>query len=130
MNHMNERDLNLHVTILGWLHIVGSGILLLVGAFLLAFLPGIGAVSGDPEAVTVLGIIGPVLCFVLTGIAAPGLLAGYGLLKRRSWARVLTIVVSILNLFNFPLGTAIGVYALWVLFQESATDYFMPLKPA
>lgn len=31
MNQLNERDLQLHVTILGWLLIVGNGILLLIG---------------------------------------------------------------------------------------------------
>lgn len=130
MNQLNERDLDLHVKIVGWLHIAGSGLTLLVGAFLLMFLPALGAAAGDPEAATVLGILGPAFCFFLVAISLPGLLAGYGLLKRRSWARVLAIVVSIFKLVNFPIGTAVGGYTLWVLFQDSAADYFVALKAA
>ena len=47
----------------------------------------------------------------------PGLIGGIGLLYRQPWARVVMIVVSILHLLNFPFGTALGAYGLWVLFS-------------
>jgi hypothetical protein len=59
-------------------------------------------------------------------LALPGIIAGYGLLKRRSWGRVVGIVIAALNVVNFPVGTIIGLYALWVLLQNSAGDYFAP----
>lgn len=34
------------------------------------------------------------------------------------------IVVAFLNLLNFPLGTLLGFYTLWVLLQTSANEYF------
>ena len=37
----------------------------------------------------------------------------------------MAIVLAIFNLMNFPLGTLIGIYTLWVLFQEAASDYFI-----
>jgi len=37
---------------------------------------------------------------------------------------VLTMAVGILSLVNFPVGTAIGVYTLWVLTLPAATEYF------
>jgi hypothetical protein len=40
---------------------------------------------------------------------------GFSLLQRKPWGRTLAIVVSILALFRFPLGTALGIYTLWVL---------------
>ena len=42
---------------------------------------------------------------------------------------MLTLVVSILGLFNVPVGTVIGIYAIWVLLQQSADDYFTPASP-
>jgi hypothetical protein len=51
-------------------------------------------------------------------LAIPNLIAGWGLMKRKSWARILTIIMACLSLPSFPLGTAIGVYALWVMFNE------------
>ena len=44
-----------------------------------------------------------------------GVIAGWGLLERQSWARILAIVIACVSLIHFPLGTAIGIYTLWVL---------------
>ncbi|MGB8888654.1 MAG: zinc ribbon domain-containing protein [Candidatus Korobacteraceae bacterium] len=56
--------------------------------------------------------------------AAAGFLAGWGLLRREPWARMLTIVLSFLALFTIPLGTALGIYSLWVLLPaQSEREY-------
>ncbi len=47
--------------------------------------------------------------------AALALLVGYSLLTRQQWGRTLGIVVGILTLFKPILGTALGIYTLWVL---------------
>jgi hypothetical protein len=125
MNFLNERQLKLHVTILGWLYIVGNAIFLLIGAFVFMLLAGIGVASGDSQAMAILSIVGTVVGALLAVLAIPGLVAGYGLLARKAWGRVLAIVVGILGLINFPVGTAIGIYAILVLLQEGANGYFM-----
>jgi len=126
MNQMDRYELEQHVTILGWLYIVGHGLFLALGVFLLLFLTSIGAVSGDREAFAILSIVGIGAGSLMALLAIPGIAAGYGLLKHRSWGRVLAIVIAVLGLVNFPIGTAIGIYALWVLLQQSATVYFAP----
>lgn len=56
--------------------------------------------------------------------AIAGFFAGWGLLQRESWARVLTLVLAFLSLFNFPFGTALGVYSMWVLLPaQSEKEY-------
>jgi hypothetical protein len=55
------------------------------------------------------------LGFLILVKAAAGFLAGWGLLQREPWARMLTIVLAFLALFNIPFGAALGVYSLWVL---------------
>jgi hypothetical protein len=56
--------------------------------------------------------------------AVAGFAAGWGLLQREPWARVLTLVLAFVSLFNVPFGTALGVYALWVLLPaESEQEY-------
>jgi len=124
MNQLDERALQLHVPILGWLYILGNALLLVVGAFVFILLAGIGAASGDTQALGILGIIGTAVGLLLAALALPGLIAGYGLLRRRAWARVLALVLSILALAAFPLGTLIGAYAIWVLLQNAASAYF------
>jgi hypothetical protein len=55
--------------------------------------------------------IGGVLMFK----AILGIIAGWGLLDRQSWARIFVIILAFLSLLHFPFGTAIGIYTLWVL---------------
>src|SRR6266571_1912965 len=48
----------------------------------------------------------------------------WGLFERQSWARILGLVLGILALLRFPLGTALGIYTLWVLApEESSREY-------
>jgi hypothetical protein len=58
------------------------------------------------------------LAFVLS------LSAGYGLLQRAEWARILTLVLSAFHLLNIPLGTALGIYGLWVLLNHQTLCLF------
>ena len=130
MNSLDQRQLQLHVPVLGWLLIVGHAIFLLVGMFVFVLLTGIGFASGEREAMTVLTIVGMAVGLLLVVLGIPGLVAGAGLLARKPWARILAIVVGILGLVNVPIGTAIGVYTLFVLMQDAATEYFAPQASA
>jgi hypothetical protein len=130
MNQMNPHELQQHVAILGWLYLVGHAFFLVIGGFVFFLLTGIGVASGESEALAVLGAVGTGVGLLLAALAIPGLLAGYGLLTRKSWARALALVVGILGMVNFPVGTAIGIYAFWVLTQGAATEYFAAPSPA
>lgn len=124
MNQLNQNQLQQHITILSWVLIVGHALFLLIGLFVFLLLGGIGAASGDRQAVVILGTVGTFVAGLLTVLGLPGIIAGFGLLRRHQWARYLAIVVGIFNLVNFPVGTLVGAYTLWVLFQESANVYF------
>ena len=130
MNQMNQRDLQQHVSILGWLYVVSHAIFLAIGAFVLVLLVGIAPVTGDPEPMWILSLVGTSVGLLMAALGLPGLFAGYGLLTRKPWARVLAIVVGILSLLNFPIGAAIGIYTLWVLTQPVAAEYFAAPMPA
>jgi hypothetical protein len=122
-----------HVTIVGWLQIVANALFLLLGLCGFLFFVGIGfavAVDGDPVALSVLGVVGLVSLLFFAVLSLPGILAGYGLLKGQRWGQILAIIVGFLSLFNFPLGTALGVYTLFVLFQSAADPYFSSQESA
>jgi len=57
---------------------------------------------------------------LLALFAGVHLLLAWGLSERQPWARILGIVVGFLALIRFPLGTALGIYTLWVLLPESS----------
>jgi hypothetical protein len=130
MNQLNERDIDQHVTILGWLYIVSNAILLPIGLCGLLFFAGIGFATADPTAFGILGTVGLVSVLFFAVLALPGLLAAYGLLKRRKWGYFLGIIMGFLSIINFPVGTAIGIYTLFVLFQDSANGYFAAQEAA
>lgn len=130
MNKQSYQTMEQHITLLGWLHITLNGLLILIAALMFFMMVGIGLVSGDAEAVRVMPIVGTAVGGFMIALALPGILTGIGLLKRKPWARIAAAVLGILNLMNFPFGTAVGVYTLWILLQTEATDHFVAAKMA
>ena len=41
--------------------------------------------------------------------------AGYGLMERAPWGRMVAIVAAFLSLIKFPIGTALGIWTLLIL---------------
>ena len=121
---MEKRDYSTHVMLVAWINIVFGAMFAFIGVFAFVFLTGIGVAAQDAEAVSVLGFIGTAAAIFFITLSLPGILAGIGLLQRKAWGRILGIVVAILDLFNVPVGTALGIYTLWVLTANEATAYF------
>jgi hypothetical protein len=113
-----------HVQLLGilWfaisaLNAVGGVVLYIVANTIFANVRNFGMPEG-PTA-----FLRPLLSVVAILILAKatfGFIAGWGLLRREPWARLMTLVLAFLALFNIPFGTAIGVYTLWVLLPTSS----------
>jgi hypothetical protein len=142
MKQLNEQQLQTHVPIVGWL-LIARSVLEMVGgliAFVLimsgsAFFTGLGPAVNDPEGTRVFSVFSTLIALTATligalvfGLAIPGLIAGIGLLARKSWARVLGVIVSAFGLVSFPIGTLIGAYAIFVLLQDAAVGYFATPK--
>ena len=53
--------------------------------------------------------------------------AGWGLLERTQWGRVVAIVAAVLSLLKFPFGTAIGVWTLVMLLGYRNTTLYQQL---
>lgn len=69
------------------------------------------------------GIASMVLIMTMAG-AALAFLTGFALLNRKSWGRTLAIVAAVLSLIKIPMGTALGIYTLWVLVPgNSGVEY-------
>ena len=130
MSQLSEDQVRQHASILGWLYIVLNALTLVLGCFVFALLLGVGAITDDRMAFGILGITGAAVGALLVLLAVPGIVAGYGLLRRRNWGRVLALVVGFLGLVNFPLGTAVGIYAFWALLPEAATEVFASSTPS
>jgi len=129
-----------HVKILGTLHIVFGSLCVLGGLIALAVLTGIAGIVGASDqtqdtavAVPILAGIGLFVCVLCLVVGLPGLIGGIGLLQFKSWARILVIVISALDLIHIPIGTALGIYGFWVLLNPQTEALFnrppMPYMP-
>ena len=113
--------MDIHTRITGALHIVlgvlQAGLVLvlalgigLVGGLLGEFL-GIKG-GGDTDVLATFFRFGTALAGFLALLPT---IAGIALLKGSPTGRVFVIVLSAVELLNFPIGTAIGAYSLWAL---------------
>jgi hypothetical protein len=113
-----------HITLLGVLHIARGALLLLIGVALFIILTAAGVLSEDETAVGVLAIIATVIMFIFLIIAIPSIVAGIGVLMRREWGRITALVVGVLSLVDIPIGTALGVYTIWILMNDEMRPLF------
>ena len=121
-----------HVKILGVLNIVWGAMGALGGLVLLAIFGGVYGIAGvaighNPGAqiaLPIIAIIGSVIALFLLILSVPSIISGIGLLYFKPWARIFALVISVLHLFNIPIGTALGIYGLWVLLSQEGQHCF------
>ena len=109
-----------HNKMIGIMYLIWGGfnalMMLLLVPFILILLGPMGSDPTPPaEFKAVLGIFMGVIVTVSILFAIPPLLAGYALLKRKSWAKVAGIVAACFSALSMPFGTALTVYTLWFL---------------
>jgi hypothetical protein len=112
-----------HVRLLGIIWVAISAFRLLPGIFLLSFFHHRGPLMPLDLPFFVPGLLRLVGALFLAG-GLVGLIAGWGLLARQPWARMLAIVLGCINLVDMPFGTALGIYTLWVLLPTAAEEEY------
>lgn len=112
-----------HVKVLGLLYILAGGFGGLASFVFFLFMDGPASAAA----------YGPISGYMITGwmvlmllLAIPSIAVGIGLMRFQRWARALATIIAILQLLNFPLGTALGIYALWILLSAEADPLFSP----
>ncbi len=113
-----------HVTLLGVLYIIFHLFFLFTAVIILFVFAGSIFLAHSRETTTTLTIVGLALILFFCLLSLPGIIGGIGLLQRRSWARILVLILAIFNLVNIPFGTALGIYSLWVLLNSETAQVF------
>ena len=118
-----------HLRLLGIFWLAISAFRLIPGLFLVSifrfgfpfFTPGVpGFVHGVMRGLGGLLLAGAVV----------GIVAGWGLLERQPWARMLAIVLGCFSLVDMPFGTALGIYTLWVLLPAASEQEYRRIARA
>jgi hypothetical protein len=107
---------------MGALNVVGGAVLLVLGNTFFPHLHDLGAPSNLPTGF--LSTLMSTLGILVLAKSAFAFLAGWGLMQREPWARIVALVLAFISLFNVPFGTAVGVYTLWVLLPGQAQQEY------
>ena len=128
-----------HVKVLAAFHIVFGALGLIAALGILIVFGGAAGAAGyaaanEPDAwiaVPILSIVGSILMLIALTLSVPGIVAGWGLLQYKPWARLLMIVLSALHLINVPFGTLLAIYGFWVLLtRETEVLFGVRARPA
>ncbi|NNG27327.1 MAG: hypothetical protein HKM87_07355 [Ignavibacteriaceae bacterium] len=115
---MEENKMEKHLTVVAALQVGFSILGILAAIIVYTVLRSVIHIADDPEAARILAIVARWVSLFLLIISIPGLIGGIGLFMKKSWARILVLIISVLDLLNIPIGTAIAVYTIWVLVQD------------
>lgn len=120
-----DTRLDSHKKVLGILYVISGTLTILCMLMLNAFLSIVFSFaademdSGDQKVMEMIQpFIQYIAVFVILIFSVPTLLAGIGLLTRKSWAVLLALIMGCLKLFSFPIGTAMGIYAIWIFSED------------
>ena len=117
-----------HNKIIGIMHLIYGGfnalvMLIFVPIFIALGFFGASDPDGGAPVAAVFGIFGLLmLCFALL-FGLPPLIAGYAMLKRKRWAKVMGVIAACVESFSMPFGTALCVYTLWFLFGQQGENF-------
>lgn len=120
---MQRQEMEQHLRIVGWLHIVNGGIAVAIAVLVATLMTGAGALAAAEEGAGIFALLagmGWAIAAFIGVLSLPSIIGGWGILNYRPWSRVLVLIVSVLNLMNVPVGTLIGGYSLWVLLNDES----------
>src|ERR1700691_488403 len=125
-----------HVRLVGILWMVYSALRVFAGVAAIFIAPTLFGLfihlhNGPPPEIAVW--LQPLIKFsgvLILVKAAVGFVAGWGLLQREDWARTVVLVVGFLALLNLPIGTALGIYTLWVWLPQQSDEEYRSLAQA
>ena len=117
-----------HLSLLGILQLVWGGLGLLLGVSTLLLAAGAVAIgvtsAADRFSAVATATVFALFAVALLGVGLANAWAGAALQRRQSSGRLATLGLAVPNLFVLPFGTALGIYAFWVLLHEDTRRMF------
>jgi hypothetical protein len=117
-----------HLHLLSVLQLTWGGIMLMLGVstgFLALGAAAVGWTSVGAEiSAAVTSFAFAVFAAALLAAGAANSWAGRALYRVKPRGRMMTLGLAVPNLFVLPFGTALGIYALWVLLHNETRGFF------
>ena len=119
---MKETTYKTHQKILGAILIAYSVMIIIGAVSLLVAMDFIKMFIDDDYVINLVTVFSKIFGIVMLVVSIPGIIAGAGMLREKGWAKTLSLIMGILFLLCFPIGTIIGIYAIWFNAQEVIKD--------
>ena len=117
-----------HLHLLSVLQLTWGGIMLMLGVSTALLALGAAAVgwtsSGAEISAAVTSLAFAVFAAALLAGGAANSWAGRALHRLKPRGRMATLGLAVANLFVLPFGTALGIYAFWVLLHNETRTFF------
>jgi hypothetical protein len=118
-----------HVHLLGILQLAWGGMGLLLAGSLLLLAGGAAAIartSTDPLTAGFTALLFGIFATALVVAGWVNVWVGRAIRGHRALGRTLALGLALLNLFVLPFGTALAIYAFWVLLHNESRALFEP----
>lgn len=123
-------DIQSHKRTLGILHIVYGSLItvafIFIGSLISILFPFISEevakdMGNDADEILfmVSSIMRTIFILLLIFSALPSIIAGIGLLQKKSWGVVIALIAGCVSIFSFPFGTAVGIYSIYVFVENN-----------
>ena len=119
---MRENTYKTHQKILGAILIAYGAINFTGGIALLAALNIVEIFVHEDEVIQLVAIFSRLIGGILLILSIPAIIAGIGYIHEKDWSKSLGLVVGIVYLLLFPIGTIIGIYSIWLNAQDIIKD--------
>lgn len=106
------------IELLGALHIAISILYTLVFSAIYAVLFSKGFFTGEESSANIQLVIFAVIGAFLLLFAIGGVIAALGTIRSRHWAQMMILILGCLDLICIPLGTALGIYTIWIFMHS------------
>lgn len=118
-----------HKKVLGIIYIITSILQILVLSLLSLLwstIFGFIMTEIEPNEARIVEFVFSILRFIpwiiVLVISIPTLITGFGLLNGQRWALMMALVLGCLKILSFPIGTAIGIYSIWVYLENEKLE--------
>ena len=111
---MRESTYRTHQKILGAILVAYGALNFTAGVALLASINVVNIFVDEVDIVQLVTLFSRVIGGILLLTSIPAIVGGIGLIQEKEWSKFLGLIVGIIYLLLFPIGTLIGIYSIWL----------------
>jgi len=111
---MRENTFRTHQKIIGAIFVAYGALNFTGGIALLASINVVNIFVHEIEVVQFVTLFSRFIGGILLVTSIPAIIAGIGFIQEKDWSKILGLIVGIIYLLFFPIGTLIGIYAIFL----------------